>query len=123
MSSILLDTHVLLWILNESPRLKEIEGLEDFSWWTISPISLLEMKFLNEVGRLSLEWDKLLKQLKKDDRFRIDDVTLESLCESAFALSWTRDPFDRFLVSHSIVTGLPLATRDALILKNFSGVF
>lgn len=120
--SVLIDTHILLWLLSDSKRLKEISWLDDGSRWTISPISLLEMKFLQEVGKLDIDLSEIIKRLRQDERFVIDDIHLEDLCLAALDLSWTRDPFDRLLVAHSLVRALPFGTQDQLIRKNFSRV-
>lgn len=117
-AAILVDTHVLLWILSNSTRLKTLKWLKQFPDWIISPISLLEMKFLQECGRVSLDLPAILSKLRRDIRFQIDDAPFEELCLAAFDLSWTRDPFDRFLVAHSVIRSLPLGTVDANIRKN-----
>lgn len=122
-SSILLDTHMLLWILSGSKKLKAFPKLKNFPYWTVSPISLLEMKFLSEVGRLEVDFEPVISQLKQDERFRIDSIPLEDICEAAFGLIWTRDPFDRLLVAHSMAASIPLATCDTLIRQNYSHTF
>ncbi len=118
--SVLLDTHIFLWILSESKRLREVKWLSEYSYWTLSPISLLEIKFLQEIGRIDLDLSGVLLNLKKDSRFKIDNVSLEPLCFAALDITWTRDPFDRLLVAHSLCRGLPLGTCDKLIRKEYS---
>ena len=120
--SVLLDTHVLLWTLAGSSRLKELPRLKDFPSWTLSPISFLEIKFLQECGRLKLNLPEILKKLHQDDRFLIDSPSLEGVCLAALDLSWTRDPFDRLLVAHSKLRSIPLATVDQNIHLNYSEV-
>ncbi len=121
-SSVLLDTHVLLWILSGSKKIKSLTWLKNFSHWTVSPISLLEMKFLKEVGRLKVDFEPIISRLKADERFRIHTVSLEDICEAAFGLIWTRDPFDRLLVAHSMTASIPFGTCDRLILQNYSNI-
>lgn len=120
MSSVLLDTHVFLWILSGSKRLKELKGLKDFPFWTLSPVSLLELKFLEESDRLSLDVPAILLQLQRDERFKIDAPSLEEVFLKAFDFSWTRDPFDRLLVAHSEHRSLPFATCDGLIREHYA---
>ena len=119
-SSVLLDTHVLLWVIARSRRQEEVSSLRKGHAWALSPVSLLEIKFLSEIGRIEADFPGLLSQLRQDDRFRIDDIGLEDLCNAACDLSWTRDPFDRFLVAHSMIRSLPLGTVDETIRKNHS---
>lgn len=121
--SVLLDTHILLWILTHSPKLKKITWLDTGLPWHLSPISFLEMKFLQECGRIQIDFEKIVSNLKKDNRFIIDDPSLDALCEKAFLLGWTRDPFDRLLVAHSMVRHLPLGTCDGHIREHYSHIF
>lgn len=120
MSSVLLDTHILLWILTNSPRLKEISWLDNKLNWMVSPISLLELKFLDECGKIKIDVKKVSQGLSQDERFIMEDVSLEELCKQAWDLNWTRDPFDRLLVAHSLIRFVPLGTVDHLIRKNYS---
>ncbi len=118
MKTVLLDTHVLIWLFTDSPKLKGISWLKKPSYYTVSPVSLLELKFLNECGRLNLSLESLIKQLQKDENFHIDSVDLSTLCFAAFNLEWTRDPFDRLITAHSLAKKITLGTCDHLILKN-----
>lgn len=108
----ILDTHFLLWIVNRSGRLEEYPWIERYRPWGISPVSLLEIQFLSEVGRLEAQNPDFTDTLVKDDRFLIDEVPLFSLFRRAIDLTWTRDPFDRLLAAHSSVRKLPLCTVD-----------
>ena len=119
-STVLIDTHILLWLLSKSDRLKNIPWVHDFPHLTVSPVSLLEIKFLVECGKIDLEFEEIVKRLKKDPSFDIDDISLDEVCSAAFTLSWTRDPFDRLLVAHSQARNIPLGTCDNLIKKNYS---
>lgn len=119
-NKVLLDTHILLWILTESDSLKKVEWFKRPLHWIISPISLLEIKFLQECGKIKLEFDGLIAHLNEDIRFEIDNPSIEELCFKAFSITWTRDPFDRLLVAHSIVRAMPFGTLDKVILKKHS---
>jgi PIN domain nuclease of toxin-antitoxin system len=48
----LLDTHFVLGIALGSKRLREYRWVERYAPWTVSPVSLLEIAFLGEVGRV-----------------------------------------------------------------------
>lgn len=120
--SVLIDTHVLIWVLTRSRKLKDLQWLDRFSHLTVSPVSLLEMRFLHEVNRLSLDFSDVVAKLKRDEYFCIDTIPLDELCAAAYDLSWTRDPFDRLLVAHSHVRSLPLGTVDTRIIENYPGV-
>ena len=52
--TLLLDTHFLIWIVLGSKRLAAFPWIERYLPWGVSPISLLEIQFLAEIGRLSV---------------------------------------------------------------------
>ena len=64
--SALLDTHFLLWIVLDVPRLDEFPWLERYRPWGISPVSLLEIQFLAEVGRLEVHQPEFRDALARD---------------------------------------------------------
>ena len=45
-------------------------------------------------------------------RFTVDDIPLATVIRRALRLDWTRDPFDRMLVAHSLARRMPLCTVD-----------
>jgi PIN domain nuclease of toxin-antitoxin system len=83
-----------------------------------SPVSLLELRVLEEVGRIRLKVP--LGHIHEDERLIVDDPSSIALFESAAVLPWTRDPYDRLLVGHARLRGWRLATADALILDNLT---
>lgn len=113
--SALLDTHFLLWILQGSSRLRSFPWLDRYRPWTISPVSLLEIQFLSEVGKVKVINPDFSLQLTSDPRFLLDDAPLWGLVRHALPLSWTRDPFDRLLAAHSDARRLPLCTVDQVL--------
>jgi PIN domain nuclease of toxin-antitoxin system len=114
----LLDTHFLLWIVLRSKRLRAYPWIDRYSPWTISPVSLLEITFLSEAGRLEVQRAEFLERLSGDDRFVIDDLGVAALTTAALDLAWTRDPFDRLLAAHSTARRLRLCTVDPSILEH-----
>ena len=114
----LLDTHFLLWITIESPRVRDFPWLDRYAAWGVSPISFLEIKFLEEVGKLEVEIDAFTSAVMSDSRFVVDEVPLLNLVHRSLHLSWTRDPFDRMLAAHSAARRKPLCRVNRLILKH-----
>ena len=108
----LLDTHFLLWIVLDVPRVDEFPWLERYRPWGVSPVSFLEIQFLAEVGRLEVRQPEFTAAVARDARFVVDEVALVPLIEKALPLSWTRDPFDRLLAAHSGARRVPLCTLD-----------
>jgi PIN domain nuclease of toxin-antitoxin system len=114
----LLDTHFLLWILLQDPRLEEFPWLDSWRPWGVSPVSWLEIQFLTEIGRIEQRRVGLFDVLRKDRRFIVDEVPLLALIEHALPIAWTRDPFDRLLAAHSSARRVPLSTVDRRIREN-----
>jgi PIN domain nuclease of toxin-antitoxin system len=110
--TVLLDTHFLIWLVLESKRLAQFPWLVRYRPWGLSPVSLLEIQFLAEVGRLSVKNPEFTKSVMNDSRFIIDDLPLETLISHALRLTWTRDPFDRLLVAHSSARRVAFCTID-----------
>lgn len=110
--TVLLDTHFLLWAVLGLPRMDAFPWLERYRPWGVSPVSLLELRFLSEVGRLELRHSEFIEALGRDPRFVIDEVPLMALVTHALRLTWTRDPFDRLLAAHSAARRTPLVTLD-----------
>lgn len=114
----ILDTHFLLWIILSSKRLADYPWIDHYQPWGISPISLLEIELLAEVGRVDLKGREFLYTVLEDPRFRVLNTSVLSLVQHAFHLTWTRDPFDRLLVAHSLSLGLPLCTADSVLQRH-----
>jgi PIN domain nuclease of toxin-antitoxin system len=109
---LLLDTHFLLWIALDVPRIDEFPWLEQYRPWGVSPVSFLEIQFLAEVGRLEANSGEFATAIAQDPRFVVDEVPLLALIQQALPLSWTRDPFDRLLAAHSEARRAPFCTLD-----------
>lgn len=118
--NLLLDTHFLLWIVVGHPRVDEFGWLERYRPWGVSPVSLLEIKFLGEVGRIEVKHPEFADAVSADPRFVLDEPALVSLIRHAMPLAWTRDPFDRLLAAHSSARRTPLCTLDRTIRNHHS---
>jgi PIN domain nuclease of toxin-antitoxin system len=86
----------------------------------ICPLVELELTYLYEVGRVTEPASAPLAALGRSIGLRPADVSFEQVVKAAADLSWTRDPFDRLIAAHAIVTGAPLLTADQTILDNLS---
>jgi PIN domain nuclease of toxin-antitoxin system len=108
----LLDTHFVLWIVTGADRLSAFSWIDRYRPWGVSPISLLEIQFLSEIGRVEVQNPQFTETLTEDPRFIIDEIPSVALIRRAIELTWTRDPFDRLIAAHSSVRRLPLCTVD-----------
>lgn len=84
----------------------------------VSPMVLLELAFLHEVGRARDPAKTMLAALRRDVGVQMAKISLDELVEVSLDLSWTRDPFDRLLAAHAITAGAPLLTADRTIREN-----
>ncbi len=117
----LVDTHVLIWMLLKrqvsfSRRAKEIIATHKIYY---SPISVLELRFLEEKGRLNFSANRVITELIELGAIEKIDTSFDKIVKESLDLSWTRDVFDRLLVGHSILLGIPLLTKDRTIRSNF----
>ncbi|HWM93472.1 MAG TPA: PIN domain-containing protein [Thermoanaerobaculia bacterium] len=114
----LLDTHFVLWIVTEADRLRFFPWIERYRPWGVSPVSLLEIQYLAEIGRIEIQNPQFTDALAEDPRFVIDEIPLVPLMRRAIELTWTRDPFDRLIAAHSSVRRVPLCTTDRKLRDN-----
>ena len=122
---VLLDTHVLIWWLNERDRLSpaQQEALLTVSAESpalVSDISLWEVATLYSLGRIRLkvplrEWLEKAVSPPLVRRFGISPVVAAEL--AVLPDSFHRDPADRILVATARVLGATLLTRDHRIIS------
>lgn len=117
-TAILLDTHVLVWLLCESNRLsveacRVIRATERLKF---SAITLWEIAMLQAKGRLRLnepivEW---LDDVCGNPDFELISITPRIAARSG-GLKMHGDPADRIIVATALELGIPLLTVDRAI--------
>ena len=123
MTTALLDTHVLIWWLNDltrlSPQQKEVvEAATPDTPLHVSDISLWEVAMLQSLGRIRLalplrEW---LDRAVAPPLVRRHGISPAIAAEvAALPDSFHRDPADRILVATARVLGATLLTNDRRI--------
>jgi len=110
---ILLDTNAILWILAGEQRVEPLLDLGDPLF--ISPVSLLEIHYLVEVGRVRESPGHSVGDLSEDPQWQLDSPPSDLLFLASLDLTWTRDPFDRLLAAHALCRRWRLATGDELL--------
>jgi PIN domain nuclease of toxin-antitoxin system len=115
---LLLDTHAVLWALEDSPQLSATAraAIEDPSnELLVSAATAIEIAIKKSLGKLRAPAD--LERAVTDAGFVPqplgfpEAVALESL-------PWHHnDPFDRLLVAQALVAGIPIVTRDPQIAR------
>lgn len=111
---ILLDTNALIWLEQGHARTRGLAATGKRLY--ISPVSLLELQFLLEAGRLRLRRG-VVSDLVARGPWLLDDPPATAWFDAALDLGWTRDPFDRLIVAHARLRGWRLATGDAALLE------
>lgn len=120
----LLDTHILIWWLNDisrlSPEQREVvESARADSPLLVSDISLWEISTLYDLGRIRLavplrEW---LDKAVAPPLVRRQGISPAIAAElAALPDSFHRDPADRILVATARVFGTTLLTHDRRII-------
>lgn len=118
---IYLDTHIVVWLyagLKEKLSGTAISAIEE-NQLLYSSFVRLELSYLFETGKVKVAPDVILKGLENDIELVCHDSPLSQLVNNALDHSWTRDPFDRLIVSQAEAEGHRLITKDETILKNF----
>jgi PIN domain nuclease of toxin-antitoxin system len=114
--SVHLDTHVAVWLAaGEARRLRPVRALLRRSPLFLSPIVLVEMEVLREIGRIRKPVADVLEVLTDDHGVMEASGDVHEIGHHARQLSWTRDPFDRLIVAHALAARATLLTADETI--------
>lgn len=116
------DTHVAVRLANAEIQLLTRQGLDAMAVNSlrISPMAVLELEYLFELGRISISANDVVRKLEHELDLRICDLNFQKIMDVACHEKWTRDPFDRIIVAHAKANGLsPLISADRTILENY----
>ncbi len=116
----LLDTHVLLWWLDDNPALSEkarsvIADGEHLVF--ISAATIWEIRIKEALGKLKIPSN--FQKVLSEQSFEMLDITFDHAHAISTLPNHHRDPFDRMLVAQAKTEGLSLVTRDRQ-LKNYN---
>ena len=120
---IYLDTHVVAWLyagrVDLFPPLARslLEGNE----LLISPMVVLELQYLFEIGKTSRPAQEVLLALENPLSLHQCDLPFEKVAAMGCTQDWTRDPFDRLIVSQAQIRDAPLLSKDRLIRAAYAG--
>jgi len=120
---IYLDTHSVELIRNAKPRLFSKDArrlLERETDVRISPMVLLELDYLREIGRIRFGAREALAKLSVGIGLRVCDLPFEDVALQEGGESWTRDPFDRIIVAQARLAKAALITCDSDILAHYN---
>jgi PIN domain nuclease of toxin-antitoxin system len=105
------DTHVLVWLATDDPRLPAAARTELVeSGFSISVATAFEYSDLHRRGRLP-SGAKLLEILA-DFEAAVEGLPAESWLAANDLPPIHQDPVDRMLIAHVLISGATLATAD-----------
>ncbi len=116
--NLLLDTHVLLWWLDDHPTLsrKAKAAIADGKNLVfISAVVIWEIRIKQALGKLTIPQN--FQKVLNAQPFEMLDITVEHAHEIGDLPAHHRDPFDRMLVAQTKVEHLTLVTRDIRLKK------
>ena len=116
--NLLLDTHTLLWWLDDNPALGESvrEAIGDSNNLVfVSAINVWEIVIKKAIGKLQIPDD--FREVLAEQPFHFIDMTADHAFKVEDLPLHHRDPFDRLLIAQCLVDGLTLVTGDPDIKK------
>jgi PIN domain nuclease of toxin-antitoxin system len=116
--NLLLDTHVLLWWLDDNPTLSgeaRVEISKSTNVVFISAAVIWEIRIKQSLGKLKIPKD--FQSVIEAQPFETLDITPEHAHKIISLPSYHRDPFDRMLIAQAMVERFTLITRDKNIMK------
>jgi len=119
---IYLDTHVMVWLYAGDKTLfsSRAENLIEENELAISPIVLLELQYLHEIGRLLVAPGVLYDNLADSLALTTCDLPFGRIITESMTQTWTRDPFDRIITAHAMARDAVLLSKDGRIQQNYS---
>jgi PIN domain nuclease of toxin-antitoxin system len=112
----LIDTHVLLWFVDDSPTLSDkariiIESNQNTIY--LHKVSLWEIAIKSNIGKLILT--KSIQDLFQEAQrlqFKILDISPLAVEHIQMLPLYHRDPFDRLLIAEALVHELNIVSAD-----------
>lgn len=112
--NLLLDTHVLLWWMDDNPALSKhardlISEGENFVY--ISAVVVWEIRIKQALGKLKIPGN--FRRVLDEQPFETLDITVEHAHAVGELPAYHRDPFGRMLIAQAKVEGFIIITHDA----------
>jgi PIN domain nuclease of toxin-antitoxin system len=125
MSSVVIDTHILIWDQLDPNRIsrkarKAIDLAEKKHQIILCEISLWEISILMKKRRLVMDMSYLefIEEVLQTKNYHLQGMNAEiAFLGSEIDLD-TKDPADRIIAATSIVLGLPLISADQFMLQS-----
>jgi PIN domain nuclease of toxin-antitoxin system len=116
--NVLLDTHAFLWFVNDDPQLSLAAKtlMESEVDLLLSVASLWEISIKVGIGKLDLPklFDVFIPEQLELNEIELLPIELKHLTPLTSLPLHHRDPFDRLLISQSLVEGLTILSADKI---------
>jgi PIN domain nuclease of toxin-antitoxin system len=112
----LLDTHTLLWFLQDDPQLpknvsNEITNIDNKCYVSIA--SLWEIAIKIKLGKLAVKFPfEQFASYLSDNDIEVLPISFDHLVQVLNLDLHHRDPFDRIIISQGLVENLTIVTKD-----------
>ncbi len=112
----LLDTHTLLWFLQDDPQLpekvgNEITNIENSCYVSIA--SLWEIAIKINLGKLAIKFSfEKFASFLSDNDIEVLPIAFDHLIQLSGLEQHHRDPFDRIIIAQGMVENLIILTKD-----------
>jgi PIN domain nuclease of toxin-antitoxin system len=116
--NLLLDTHVLLWWLDDNPSLSidaKAAISDSNNLVFISAAVIWEIRIKQALGKLKIP--KNFRRVLEDQSFEMLDITAEHAHAIGGLPPHHRDPFDRMLIAQARIEKFVIITRDNIFKK------
>ena len=118
---IYLDTHTVVWLYSGELHFfseKACQLIEE-NELLISPLVLLELQYLFEIKRITVEPTVIFDSLAESVGLQKCRASFARVIAEAMRISWTRDPFDRIIPATAMIHQAPLLTKDETIRREY----
>jgi PIN domain nuclease of toxin-antitoxin system len=111
--TLLLDTHIFLWAVEDSDRLSASTRhlIESADAVFVSAVSIWEVAIKARLGRLEADPDQLIQAIEQCGFLELP-VSVEHAATTMILALHHRDPFDRMLIAQAISETAHLLTAD-----------
>lgn len=119
--NLLLDTHVALWAITDSPKLREdarnlIASPKTTVWVSVASIWEIAIKHGLGRGDMPVSGQDALCYFT-DSGYRLLNIGAEHVVATSDLPAHHQDPFDRLLVAQALVEPMRLMTRDQTVAR------
>lgn len=115
---LLLDTHIFLWAIVESPLLKPAmrRVIESSDQVYVSAASIWEIAIKARLSKITADLDEVVTAIEESGFLELP-VRAAHAAEVAKLPLYHNDPFDRILVAQAITEPLKLLTSDGVLAR------